>query len=749
MGKILLQLFAYTALFAVSGYYARSDLYKTIEESTSIPSLFYARQLAEPKRAISDKIKMFAWDDDAFKEHGEFFSSDLSKIKALFASLCAQKPVAIVIDKVFASSKTNTSLVDAIGLSKPDCMIVPVASKDVGDDKVSLEEMRVLGKLSLNPDFRKPGLEFNMVRPTFSVLKQLSGLGVVDYRNPGYFFGGSSVDGLVFRHAGVYASKNVELKKESVFLDGRYAFDASEELFVNWYPKKSYLKKTYNLLKTMEYASDGGDIHIVNEGDIVFILPNLYTGSVDIHQTPFGKNYGGYALATVADSVFKGRWVRVYSEKILSIWILISIGLAFSLVLFLCSALNAVIFLALANLFILLCIGVAFIGFDYLILFTQPVMAFNIVVAALIVKKYQRNEVANMKYHQALRGIVSNDDLDYVKKNAGNIDLSPSEQEITIMFVDFISFSTFAEQSDPEDLFSNLQLGLNLLSRVVHKHGGVVDKSLGDGLLCYFGYDPIRRQKHPDHAEKALNAAIEMQVMIGKGWHSPEQNTSYLPIRIGINTGSAIVGNVCDANKIELSIIGHDVNIAQRYEGACEAFKVMIGPRSAKQLRSSTLKEALVQKKIYIKHYIGEYNAYELDPFEYEENVKEESKLVAAVHKFRRVMANERKQKRFLVDADWVTSVRAKGAPEMGVVVNFSEKGLCLLIGDEFFLDQELCLSVGIGSPNNKEANFNLNCVVKWVKRYKDKFLHGVEISHDGDDSSWDDFLNLHSSVKK
>jgi adenylate cyclase len=112
------------------------------------------------------------------------------------------------------------------------------------------------------------------------------------------------------------------------------------------------------------------------------------------------------------------------------------------------------------------------------------------------------------------------------------------------------------------------------MTEIAFRYDGFVDKFIGDGLLCFFG-DPIHR---PDHALRAVRAAIEMQKAVRDLAPTIQATLGLEPIviRIGINTGNVIVGNMGSAERMEYTVLGSDVNLAQRLEASATPGQIMI-----------------------------------------------------------------------------------------------------------------------------------------------------------------------------
>ncbi|HUP98841.1 MAG TPA: adenylate/guanylate cyclase domain-containing protein, partial [Aeromicrobium sp.] len=138
---------------------------------------------------------------------------------------------------------------------------------------------------------------------------------------------------------------------------------------------------------------------------------------------------------------------------------------------------------------------------------------------------------------------------------SGEFPDSGVEADISILFCDIRGFTSYAETAAATDVVTTLNQMFTAIVPVIEKHGGHVDKFLGDGLLAYFGVPEL----HPDHADRALAAAQELvdaAAMVGTG----------LTVAAGVNTGRVLAGAVGGAGRLNFSVIGDAVNVAARVE---------------------------------------------------------------------------------------------------------------------------------------------------------------------------------------
>jgi len=143
------------------------------------------------------------------------------------------------------------------------------------------------------------------------------------------------------------------------------------------------------------------------------------------------------------------------------------------------------------------------------------------------------------------------------------VDLVPANKDLTLLFADIAGFTKWSSDKSSEVVHGFLSDYLESMAHILFEHGGTVDKFMGDGILAFFG-DPFDM---PDHAQKCITAAIAMQKKVKElqaVWG--EKAHINLKIRIGINSGRVIVGNLGSITRIEYTVIGAAVNLAQRME---------------------------------------------------------------------------------------------------------------------------------------------------------------------------------------
>jgi len=151
---------------------------------------------------------------------------------------------------------------------------------------------------------------------------------------------------------------------------------------------------------------------------------------------------------------------------------------------------------------------------------------------------------------------------------------------VTVLFADIRGFTAFSERTDPETLIAVLNEYFTLMTEVLQRHRGYIDKFIGDCVMVVFG-SPIPFE---DHAVQAAKAACEMQErLVGFNLNRPAD--SQIAIGIGINTGTVVAGNLGSFQKMEYAVIGDNVNIASRLCSAAAKGDIIISKSCYEEIR--------------------------------------------------------------------------------------------------------------------------------------------------------------------
>ncbi len=159
------------------------------------------------------------------------------------------------------------------------------------------------------------------------------------------------------------------------------------------------------------------------------------------------------------------------------------------------------------------------------------------------------------------------------------IAIEPQEVEVSVLFSDIRGFSTMAERLPARDVAAVVGKHLSAMAEVVLSLGGMIDKFQGDAVMVVFGAP----EPTLDHAEQALRCAIAMQArqteLNAEGW---DADVPELGVGIGVNTGPVIAGTVGGGGRLEYTVVGDAVNVAQRLQSEAEGGEIVAAASTVK-----------------------------------------------------------------------------------------------------------------------------------------------------------------------
>jgi len=143
--------------------------------------------------------------------------------------------------------------------------------------------------------------------------------------------------------------------------------------------------------------------------------------------------------------------------------------------------------------------------------------------------------------------------------------MASDTRRVAVMFVDFRSFTAAARSRSPQEVVERLDGAFEVLVEIVDRHGGIVNKFMGDGFLALFGA-PFEA---PDATQHAVAAGREMLEAMTR---NNEASSWPLRIGIGVHFGDVVAGNVGSTRRKEYTVIGDTVNFASRLESLNREF---------------------------------------------------------------------------------------------------------------------------------------------------------------------------------
>jgi adenylate cyclase len=181
-------------------------------------------------------------------------------------------------------------------------------------------------------------------------------------------------------------------------------------------------------------------------------------------------------------------------------------------------------------------------------------------------------EAEQERIRQTFGQVVAPRVRDRLLSDPSHLRLDGLRQKTTILFADISGFTSFSENTEPEDLFKTLNYYLSLAARIILEEEGTLDKFMGDAVLALWNApDP-----QPDHALRAVRAALAIQER-ARQIYQPLQGPSHaLQFHVAVATGDAMVGNLGTSELFNYTAVGDTVNLCQRLEMAAQPGQILI-----------------------------------------------------------------------------------------------------------------------------------------------------------------------------
>jgi adenylate cyclase len=318
--------------------------------------------------------------------------------------------------------------------------------------------------------------------------------------------------------------------------------------------------QTVPMIDVME-GRVGGDVF----KDKIVLVGATIVGLNDIVATPFDPVLPGVELhANVIDNVLHQRYLhRNATTKIIDLGIILVFGLVIGLYLPRLNATRSVFYT------VLLLVGFAvfnvwaFISMEYVLSFVYPGLALVVTSSSLISYKYLTEEREKKRTKQTFQYYLDQHVIEQVMNRPEMLKLGGEKRELTVLFSDIRSFTTFSEKMAPTEVVNFLNQYFDKMTGLIFQNKGTLDKLIGDAVMCFWGH-PIETK---DHAVRGVITALEMiravedlrGVLVLPGGAKFE-------IGIGLNSGPMVVGNMGSQQRFSYTVMGDNVNLGSRLE---------------------------------------------------------------------------------------------------------------------------------------------------------------------------------------
>jgi adenylate cyclase len=232
------------------------------------------------------------------------------------------------------------------------------------------------------------------------------------------------------------------------------------------------------------------------------------------------------------------------------------------------------------------------------------IIASLITLSVLLINGYLIMAKESALQRDVLRAYFSPRIIDHILRSPDKFSLEGSSRELTVLFSDIVGFTRLSDNLHPSEVQHILSEYLETMTKVIFKHSGAIDKFMGDGIMAFWGYPELEDKNAEENlrfsALSAVRAAVEMQEKmqeLNHKWRS--EGRQPLKIRIGINTGYVTLGNMGSRHRLEFTVIGKHVNLAQRLECESPEGGILISGRThslvKQEIRVKELKEVTLK----------------------------------------------------------------------------------------------------------------------------------------------------------
>ena len=231
----------------------------------------------------------------------------------------------------------------------------------------------------------------------------------------------------------------------------------------------------------------------------------------------------------------------------------------------------------------------SFIEYGWLFDPVFPSLGVLVIYIAGTLINYARSEVEKRRVKNAFVHYLAPEVVERLVADPGLLSLGGEKREMTFLFTDIANFTSLTENIEPSLLVQVLNEYLEGACSVVFKHGGTIDKIVGDALHVMFNAP----SDQPDHAARAVSCALELDDFCSE--YQSRQNEQAIDLgetRIGVNTGSAVVGNFGGFQRFDYTAHGDAINTAARLESANKHLgtRICISENTAQHVEGVTMR---------------------------------------------------------------------------------------------------------------------------------------------------------------
>ncbi|MBN1624952.1 MAG: adenylate/guanylate cyclase domain-containing protein [Deltaproteobacteria bacterium] len=371
--------------------------------------------------------------------------------------------------------------------------------------------------------------------------------------------------------------------------------DESGKLLINYLGEPGTLFPRYSITKILNDQFQKGSFR-----DKLVIVGSIATGAHDLRNTPFSGEYPGMEVhATVVDNILRNDFIsKPEYEKAYDILVIIILGALIGIIVPRSGAIMGLCFTA--GLVVVYILGSRWLFSQYglWVNMVYPLLTIVLTYISLTAYRYLVEEKSKRFLHSTFSSYLSPELIQDMVASNTMPELGGEARMLTAYFTDIQGFSVFSEKLTAHQLVELLNEYLSAMTDIIIRERGTLDKYEGDAIIAFFGA-PMHI---PDHPLRACRVAVTMQstlLNLREKWRSekllpgaPERNIKKAPpeewvpgdkwpgvvhemmMRIGINSGEIVVGNMGSSMRMNYTMMGDAVNLAARLEAGAKQFGI-------------------------------------------------------------------------------------------------------------------------------------------------------------------------------
>jgi adenylate cyclase len=325
----------------------------------------------------------------------------------------------------------------------------------------------------------------------------------------------------------------------------------------------------YQILNSYEQVLRGLDPDVPLEsleGKVV-VVGSTAQGLLDLRTTPLSPIDPGMLIhATALDNLLSGDWLRRWGWVANGAFLVaVTLGVAMGTGVVGSGSAMVGVFLLLGTLAGTTGLSLFLYHLGYWTDLATPLLGAGLAFAGAMTGNFLLEGRERRRIRETFSRFVAPEQVRILEADPGALRLGGERVPLTILFSDIRGFTSLSERLPAEEVIDVLNDYLDRMAEIVFRHGGTLDKFMGDGLMAFWGA-PLPTE---DHAPRAVTAALEMLdavAALNRDLGSGEGGIQ-LDIGIGINTGEAVVGQIGSlSRKVDYTAVGDPVNLASRLE---------------------------------------------------------------------------------------------------------------------------------------------------------------------------------------